>query len=267
MYIIGADPEVFPVDQNGQFISGHHFNCGTKENPLKTENGHVQVDGIALEFNVSPAGTSNEFVKNVKSVMNDLNRLVDSIRPGASLKAIPTAHVGREFLENLPEENRALGCNPDFNAYELMENPIPNVNAPFRTGSGHVHIGFCEPDNSLVFDFEHFMRCAKIARQMDFFLGLPSLEWDDDDVRRTLYGKPGAFRPKPYGMEYRVLSNKWVTEDNLIEYVFNQTMLGLTALDEGVDMYDIYGTFARDIILEGNRDWIGMSPEIAQIIY
>ena len=36
-----------------------------------------------------------------------------------------------------------------------------------------------------------------------------------------MYGKAGAFRPKPYGMEYRVLSNFWLTSDVHMGNVFH----------------------------------------------
>jgi hypothetical protein len=44
--------------------------------------------------------------------------------------------------------------------------------------------------------------------------------WDKDTERRKLYGKPGAFRPKPYGCEYRVLSNAWVDKPEVAGILF-----------------------------------------------
>jgi hypothetical protein len=56
MLTIGADPEFF-VRRRNHWVSGHVFNCGTKEFPMPTEHGSVQVDGVALECNVHPAVT------------------------------------------------------------------------------------------------------------------------------------------------------------------------------------------------------------------
>ena len=36
-----------------------------------------------------------------------------------------------------------------------------------------------------------------------------------------MYGCAGAFRPKKYGMEYRVPSNYWIKNNKTIESVFN----------------------------------------------
>lgn len=267
MYLIGGDPELFVVSKNGEYISGHLFPCGNKAEPRKTANGAVQVDGIALEFNITPSNTKDSFIHNMKAVVADLNAIVDEHYPGASLKAIPTAEVGLKFLESLPKENSELGCNPDYNAYLMQENPTPNARAPFRTGSGHVHIGFCEPDINNLTDWDHFMKSAQIARQLDFMLGLPSLLWDDDNRRRQLYGQAGAFRPKPYGMEYRVLSNKWVDDEVLAGFVFDQTQIAMKMLDDGIDLFDSYGEYARETIAEANANWKNENPKLAQLIY
>ncbi len=40
--------------------------------------------------------------------------------------------------------------------------------------------------------------------------------YDKDTERRGMYGKAGAFRPKPYGVEYRTLSNAWLSNDERI---------------------------------------------------
>jgi hypothetical protein len=53
------------------------------------------------------------------------------------------------------------------------------------------------------------------------FLGLWSVIRDPDTKRRELYGKAGAFRFKPYGVEYRVLSNFWLHTPDRMEYVWH----------------------------------------------
>lgn len=55
-YTIGADPEVF-VGREGQFFSAHGLVPGNKRRPHKVDRGAVQVDGMALEFNIDPASS------------------------------------------------------------------------------------------------------------------------------------------------------------------------------------------------------------------
>jgi len=60
-----------------------------------------------------------------------------------------------------------------------------------------------------------------MTKELDFVLYNSSLSWDNDDRRRELYGKPGSFRPKPYGVEYRVLSNMWLKSISTQKFVFD----------------------------------------------
>ena len=55
-------------------------------------------------------------------------------------------------------------------------------------------------------------------------------------MRKQLYGKAGAYRPKPYGFEYRTLSNFWVFDKKLIEWVWRNTERALAAGDVSHEM-------------------------------
>jgi hypothetical protein len=91
-----------------------------------------------------------------------------------------------------------------------------------RTASGHLHIGL-EKDADITNE-AHQLKYATLAKHLDLFLGLRSLEWDKDTKRRQLYGNPGAVRFKPYGVEYRVLSNAWLKREELVRFVYRQTI-------------------------------------------
>ena len=50
--LVGCDPEIF-VKQAGVFKSAHGLVVGDKKDPQKVNKGAVQVDGMALEFNIT----------------------------------------------------------------------------------------------------------------------------------------------------------------------------------------------------------------------
>ncbi len=50
-FTIGADPEIF-LRRRGKAFSAHGVIPGTKKEPHNVEKGAVQVDGMAVEFNV-----------------------------------------------------------------------------------------------------------------------------------------------------------------------------------------------------------------------
>lgn len=225
--LIGADPEVFVKDKQGRFRSAHGLIPGTKKEPYKVKNGAFQVDGMALEINIDPADTDDRFVYNIGSVLRQLAAAV----PDYELAIVPTAKFHGNHMRHQPEEALELGCEPDFNAYTERENPRPNGNVNFRTGAGHVHVGFTQGADPK--DPEHFQRCLTLVKYLDAFLGIPSLSWDKDQLRRSLYGKAGAFRPKSYGLEYRTLSNAWLKDERLVRYVFNQCVAAVEFLKSG----------------------------------
>lgn len=250
--LVGADPELFLKNPNsGVFISAHNLVPGTKTNPFKVKDGAIQLDGTAAEFNIEPASTVYEFVSNINSVMQTLRGYV----PGYNLTPEPVAVFEESYWRHgVPESAKTLGCDPDFNAWTEEQNPPPNAHgAPMRTAAGHVHIGWT--DGADIYDTEHFRKAAKVARQMDYYLGIHSLIWDRDATRRQLYGKAGAFRVKPYGVEYRVLSNRWLVDDSLKAWVYESTIAGMDAAERGEWAEDTFEDLAQTIINNNITNW------------
>lgn len=250
MFLIGADPEVFAV-KDGQLVSAHGMIPGTKKEPFPVSKGAVQVDGMALEFNIDPAHSEQEFVLSLNQVMRQLRKMV----PGYDLLAEPVAEFGAEMIDAQPDEAKELGCDPDFNAWDNgKENPIPDVKTPFRTGSGHIHIGLWDPNGPL--PVNHNEVCCALAKQLDCYLAAPFSFVDRDLRRRQLYGKAGAFRPKPYGMEYRVLSNKWLSTVSLQRWVYRATQAAIHDLSLGRSHWECEGKNLRNAIDHGNLEYL-----------
>ncbi len=226
--LLGADPELFVKDK-GKVISAHGLVKGDKLHPFPVKDGAVQVDGMALEFNINPAKNEEEFIHNINSVMGQLAAMV----PEFKIVAQPTAKFTKEYMLAQPKEALELGCEPDFNAWnEGRVNPKPDQELPMRTGAGHIHIGWTEGAD--IEDPSHLIDCMEIVKQLDSYLGVASVILDPDVERRKMYGAAGAFRPKSYGVEYRVLSNFWLSSPELISWVYKTTRLALTDLLRGI---------------------------------
>ncbi len=225
--LVGADPEIF-MRKGKSFVSAHGSIQGDKKNPFKVEKGAVQVDGMALEFNIDPASNADEFADNINTVMGILRGMV----PDFELVPTPVATFSAKYMASQPAEALELGCEPDYNAWEDGNaNPRPNGKVNFRTGAGHVHIGWGKDMD--INDPDHRNACIALAKQLDYYLGIGSLVYDKDTKRRTLYGSAGAYRPKSYGMEYRVLSNAWLQSTDLMKWVFNTTNQAVQDLFQG----------------------------------
>ena len=209
---IGHDAEVF-VSQAGTITHAIGLLGGTKEKPVPVKQGALQEDNVLAELNIWPAATADKFVEHTNTVMEVLkSRLPD----GYDVDIISSHHYPKEFLMAAPSQALEFGCDPDFNCWTLDENDTSSPLTTLRTAGGHVHIGF----PNYVTELDRVMT----MRMCDYLLGLPSVLLDTDTERRSLYGKAGAYRPKPYGAEYRTLSNFWLNDEALMRWVFAQAV-------------------------------------------
>lgn len=246
--LIGADPEVF-FRKGEQFISAHTLLPGTKIAPYPVPFGAVQVDGTAGEFNIDPAATEDEFVLHVSEVKKHLESMLDY---DVTIEIVPSVEWPLDYMEKLPGDAKKLGCDPDYNAYLMDANPKPEHEGTcLRGAGGHLHVGWttgADPHSAA-----HFEACCVLAKQLDYYVGLPSLIIDSDTRRKKLV-KAGAFRPKSYGMEYRVISNYWVAEEGLMRLVYANTVTAFKKLSEGAILSEKYGDAAKNIINSNNKD-------------
>lgn len=226
--LVGADPELFVWDKVGQrYVSGHDLCPGTKENPFKVEGGAVQVDGLALEFNIDPAKSLDEFEKRIFGVRKQLE---DIVGDGYELRAVPSVEFDKEYYDSLPDDIKKVGCDPEFDAYtEEVREPVPSGN--IRCGAGHIHVGW--RDDADIKSPNHRADCFTLAKQFDHYLGVYSRYWDFDKQRVVSYGRPGGCRIKTYGVEYRTLSNAWLNDPELVKFVYSQTITAVNDLFKG----------------------------------
>lgn len=208
-FTLGADPEIF-LRKNGKAISAHGLIPGTKYEPYPVEGGAIQVDGTALEFNIEPTPIEDFelFDKRITSVQEALLAKVREVEPDVEANISSVQDYSPEYFQGLPESAVALGCEPDWDAYTERENPMPNARRSFRTGAGHIHFGWGV--DQPVDNPEYISICSQFVKVLDATVGLYCCLIEDDPRRRELYGKAGAFRPKPYGVEYRTPSNVWL---------------------------------------------------------
>lgn len=255
--MIGADPELFvrALTKDHPFVGAEGLIPGTKKDPHPIEGGAVQVDGMAVEYNINPAKTVEEFLENNKKVLVGLSKML----PDYQLINKPLAVFSDDVWAGASEEAKELGCDPDLNPYKSGQNPAPDGSVKFRTAAGHIHIGWTKDAN--LKDFGHTEACKLLAKELDIYLGAPSL-WIDNSKesqqRRELYGQAGAYRVKPYGMEYRVLSNFWVGNETLMAWVFNNAKLCFERLLN--NDYRQGNSFDAARIINGDDEYIEEIP-------
>lgn len=253
-FTFGADPEMF-ISKKGKPVSAYGLIPGTKAAPHKVENGAVQIDGMALEFNIDPCENKEQFKRNLNLVMKQILAMV----PGYDVHTSCVANFGKAYIDKQPKEAVELGCSPDYNAYTMAANPRPQGDNPFRSAAGHIHIGWTNGVDP--HDPGHFAACARLTRQLDRYLGVPSILMDQGEAaqkRRKLYGAAGAFRPTHFGVEYRVLSNFWLLNDEKFphwkDFIFGNTVAAIKKTFEDPKSSDapVGWKQAKDLINNGD---------------
>lgn len=217
----GCDPEFFVKDKStNKIVSAFNLGVpGTKEEPHKFSKGigAVQVDGMALEVNPAPTSYYSDPIARTVALIKTIH--AEFLSPdNYELHALPSYEFDKEYFDGLGDEAKALGCDPDFNAWTQQENEAPDADNRTRMGAGHIHIGWTK--NEDVQDPEHIADCIAVVRQLDWAVGMRTFLWDKDIERRKIYGRLGNYRPKPYGVEYRTPSNAWLRSPSLGKKVF-----------------------------------------------
>lgn len=241
--LIGADPELFITSTNGDLIASCGLIGGTKEQPrpIDKEGCAVQEDNVAVEFNIPPAATREDFTGDLNHVLAYLSDFLHS------KDLVLSCTASAVFPQDQLVDERALvfGCSPDYNAWTGKENPKPHAkNAALRSCGGHVHVGFEDPSQETV---------LTLMQTLDLFLGVPSVLYDEDKDRRQLYGKAGSFRFKPYGGEYRTLSNWWVGRTDYMEYVYDQVHRAVGFLNSGTTIMPLDAKHVRSAINNSDK--------------
>lgn len=248
---LGADPEFFLI-KNKTVVPAVGLVKGTKEEPFKLNKGAVQLDGTAVEFNIDAASSPEEFADNIMTVLTQIR---ESIPSEYSFSFSPSVIYTHEIWKTIPNSAKELGCNPDYSAYDgraKVPPALPKNLETMRTGAGHLHIGFTDVKDPHSKD--HLFDCCLVTKALDSVFRYIIPQFDTDVQRQRLYGMRGSFRPKTYGVEYRVLSNAWLSFPGMWPWMFDLVQLVLTNLENGNDIhrrlginpYSFYG-------LEANR--------------
>ena len=253
---VGADVEVFLVQPGVGPVPCVQLIGGTKEKPIPIleELGPgfaLQEDNVMLEYNIPPASTSHEFVYNLRRINEEIVGRVGKMGLAPVIEA--SMRFRAEQLES--DQAKVFGCDPDFNVWDRCPNEKPELTGEdklLRTAGGHVHVSFNINGEPPKFP-EHLSEIETIVMGMDILVGIPSVILDKDRERRKLYGKAGAFRRKPYGIEWRTSSNWWTQKPTYMAFVYQQ-------------VERLFTTIAYDGAAKTGERWRKSKPAVQHII-
>ena len=240
--MVGTDVEYFVVDGQGKPVPCIGLVGGTKKKPLPLISGRegymIQEDNVALEWGIPPAKDRYSFIYHC---MRAREAIDEKLKP-MGLQTVIASSMRFDAKQLDHPQAKLLGCEADYDVWERMENPKPDItgeNETLRTGAGHVHISF-KVDGEYPHPVRNLGEMEAVVKSCDIYLGLASVLLDGDKERRKLYGKAGAFRPKEYGVEYRVLGSFWTKEPWLIEWVFSNVQRAIQLANHPATTFNTY---------------------------
>jgi hypothetical protein len=242
-FTFGCDPE-FILTKNAEIVSAIPL-LPAKNKAIEIDGSFFYHDNVLAEIAIKPSSNKFELIENVKNALKNLCSLIEPVKISNK--------VCQEFpnKELTPINSRIATYNPEYDVYDLHEILPPNnliklkedyfeYKTKMRTAGGHIHLGSD-------FLFENY-NSIMVIKMMDLFVAIPSLFIDSQEnskQRRTMYGKAGSHRVPDHGVEYRVLSNFWLTSPQHAGLIFDLCQFTMEFVNER--KYEKFWTIESDI--------------------
>lgn len=218
----GTDPEIFAFKADGTVLPAWEYLQSEEtaerwyQKTVDPEEIKRFWDGVQAEF-CPPAGVCLEDM--MEGVRNGLKAVREAARQKdntAELGLSSTAVLSDVQLLSADPKNLAFRCSPSFNVYGDCGNDLPDpLKFNERYSGGHIHLGTTRKFTGPVI--------GEIVRALDGIVGIAGVSLAagiDDPRRRRYYGRAGEFRLPEHGLEYRVLSNFWLSHPAIAHLVF-----------------------------------------------
>lgn len=228
---VGSDPELFIINStNNKVVSSIGLIPGEKGKAYRAADmpkGYgLQIDNILAEFNIPATNKKDKFIASMNYMKDYIRTFVKNTNPNYDIQCVASRDVDEDQLQH--PIAKLFGCDVSYNAYTEDENPKPDgERGTLRSAGCHIHISYKSPNAKTSID---------LIKYLDMYLGIPSVVFDPDTKRRTLYGKAGDFRLKPYGVEYRSLSSYMMSSDEMLEFVWKGIMKAIEAYNYNVPL-------------------------------
>lgn len=208
---IGTDPELF-VFAGKELIPAFEFL------PSKQEAKVCFWDGFQAEFTTRPDMRTSALLSNIRLGLWAVARRAKQHSLNARLSVLNTVKITPHRLKHARPEHVILGCDPSKNLYKMRgQDTGGGRELEHRFAGGHLHFGL--PSTGISFALEQ-----RIVEMLDKVLGIAGTALAgglDTPMRRRYYGLAGEYRRPKHGIEYRVLSNFWLSHPAIAALVLD----------------------------------------------
>lgn len=203
--LFGTDAEFFLQNSRGQIIPASQVIPGLKHDPFKLENGVCHPDGLSLEVGCPPSDTPQGMLANLFKVIDEVK--VKFLDPAG----VTIANCFEVFVSdavNPSKDDLAFGCGSEYqlgSSHMYKQSDLSSTSQKRYSGF-HIHIGYTkdQPDN-----YFSYVDAGRLVGLLDTLVGKHNI--NTSDARAMQYGGIGAFRVKPYGIEYRCMDCSVIT--------------------------------------------------------
>jgi hypothetical protein len=225
----GCDPEFF-FQKDDEIIGAEKV---LPENGIDVESrGKVIIDGIQAELNPCADTCRQVLGANISHLLYEVRRVMDEKKCLSSFKQ--TVSISEKEMESLSDKSKQFGCSQSFNVYQKdLTTGVKDGSKYFsRSGGGHIHIGL--PMNTDIYSktYQIFKKePERIIRMLDIIVGNFCVMVDRDEgnkIRRKTYGRAGEHRIPDHGIEYRTLSNFWLSHYTLMSMAMSLTRFAVS---------------------------------------
>lgn len=204
--MFGTDAEFFLIDADGNVIPASQVVPGTKSEPFKLDNGVCHPDGLSLEVGCPPADTPEGMLTNLFAVLEEVTEKY--LKP-AGVTIAPFMEARLSQVKGATPADLEFGCGSEYdvNSHEIYKQSDRSLTQRTRYSGFHVHLGYTsdQPDS-----YYTYQDAGRLIRILDILVKSYDLNTTCDRARQ--YGGLGAFRIKPYGIEYRCMDCSVITK-------------------------------------------------------
>lgn len=260
--MLGCDPEFF-FKSKGEVIGAEKF---IPEEGIAHDANHggqskFIIDGVQAELNPSPSNCRANLANEIAACFNMLSKQITKSGKDISVDFSRTIEISKENLMELNEKAREFGCAPSMSTNKkkaaIKINKIDPMEYRIRAAGGHIHIGKTDFNKGLTraLTTDHI----KTVNMLDILCGNTAVLVDRDEgniERRKVYGRAGEFRLPEHGLEYRTLSNFWLTAYPLMSFSFGMARLAVQLVADERHSDEFYEAFTSSVKAKKIRDAI-----------
>jgi hypothetical protein len=276
---MGADPEFFFAKKETGVIGSEAI---LPKDGLQTNGGKIVIDGVQAELNPVPSTCRESLASSIRSCFVTLQSTMAAKGEDVKVDFSRSILISPEEMAKLEKANQRLGCAPSLNVFKsrtgIKLSEVDGSKHLQRSAGGHVHVSAGSGAGTTM---DHMIKWnhRELVQMLDLIVGNTCVLLDRDPSnkeRRKLYGKAGEYRLPIYkvgsqnisGLEYRTLSNFWLTSYPLMSLVFGLTRITMELMSDPVNSRLFYEEFTKAVPYAKVRHAINFNNvKLAEEIY